>query len=382
MNYSSKLLSPFKVRGLTLRNRIVVPPMAMYSANNGYPTPFHHTHYSKFAMGGAGLVMLEQTAITRNGRISNGDLGLWEDNQINAIAQLVSQMKSYGAATGIQLNHAGRKSSQQRAFRGNGPLTDKDVAAGDEVWQALAPSALPLTDGWQTPKEMTSNDMDGIEEAFILATKRAIAAGFDVIELHMAHGYLLQNFLSPLANIRTDEFGGSLENRMRFPLRVAKSMRLVMPESMPLFVRISASDWMDGGWTQADSIVLSSKLKELGVDVIDCSSGGNMSAGATNSNLVRGPGYQVPFSEEIRAKVDVYTAAVGMIRTPEYAEEILEQGRADLVCIGRQMLFNPFWAHHAAHVLGHNSYYDNWPEQYGWWLEKWESSLKRNQETP
>jgi len=384
MKHQPGLLDDYQIRSLKLKNRIVVSPMAMYSAENGYMTPFHRTHYAKFAMGGAGLVIIEQTAVTRNGRISNGDLGLWEDNQIGDLAQLVTEMKGYGAAVGIQLNHGGRKSSQQRAFRGNGPLTETDLAMGEEIWQPLAPSAQALAEDWLQPKALGKAGLQGIQQAFVNSASRAVSAGVDLIELHMAHGYLLQNFLSPLANKRKDQYGGSLENRMRFPTQVVQAIRAAIPETMPLFVRISATDWMEGGWTLEDSIVLARKLKAVGVDLIDCSSGGNMRAGATNSNLIRGPGYQVPLAEEIKKQSNIATAAVGMIRTPEFADQIIQEGKADLVCIGRQMLYNPFWGHHAVQILSKKSenQYKDWPEQYGWWLEKWDTSLKRNNESP
>lgn len=382
MRSEIKLFTEFRLRGLSLKNRIVISPMCTYSAENGVLQPFHHAHYSNFAMGGAGLVMIEQTSITRRGRVSNGDLGLWEDSQIIGMRALVSHLKSYGAKVGIQLNHGGRKSSMQRAFRGNGPLTDRDLAMGEERWTPLAPSALPLAEGWLVPEETNLEQLEGLRLAWVAAAKRAVLAGFDLIEIHMAHGYLLQNFLSPLANKRNDDYGGSLENRMRFPLEVVRAVRGVIPDNMPLFARISATDWIEGGWTIDDSLVLAKALQEAGVDVIDCSSGGNMHAGATNSNLGRGPGYQVPFAARIRAEVGIPTAAVGLIRSPQFAERILQEEKADLICIGRQALFDPFWPHHAAEALGVNTDFSDWPPQYGWWLEKWKRALSSNGETP
>lgn len=382
MTKSVKLFSELTLRGVTLKNRVVISPMGTYSCENGRLQPFHHTHYPSFAMGGAGLVMVEQTSITRRGRITNGDPGMWEDGQIEGMRALVSHVKSYGAKIGIQLNHGGRKSSMQRAFRGNGPLTERDLAAGEELWTPMAPSALPLGEGWQTPEPLTVEQINGLRDAWVAAAKRAVLAGFDLIEVHMAHGYLLQNFLSPLANQRDDEYGGSLENRMRFPLEVVREIRKVIPASMPLFARISATDWIEGGWTLDDSLVLSRALKDAGVDLVDCSSGGNLRTGATNSSLGRGPGYQVPFAEHIRAEVGVATAAVGMIRTPKFAEQILQDDRADLICIARQALFDPFWAHHAAEALGVTNNFADWPSQYGWWLDKWAKALAANGETP
>ncbi|WP_454915997.1 NADH:flavin oxidoreductase/NADH oxidase [Xanthobacter sediminis] len=379
---SIKLFEPFDLRGLRLKNRIVVSPMGTYCSEEGNLIPFHFTHYGKFAMGGAALVMLEQTFVTKAGRVTNGDPGLWSEAQMETMAALVGHMKSFGARTGIQISSGGRKAGQQRAHHGNGALTDRDFAAGDEPLYPMGPSAIPLSDGWQTPRAMSVGEIEGMRNAFVAAVRRAVLAGFDVVEIHMAHGYLLQSFLSPLANQRGDAYGGTLENRMRFPLEVVRGARKVMPDAMPLMVRISATDWIEGGWTMEDSIVLSAALKAEGVDLIDCSSGGNMRTGATNSNLARGPGYQVPFAARIRREVGMPTAAVGMIRTPDYAERILQEGDADLIFVGRQMLFNPFWAHHAAQHFGLDAGFSDWPEQYGWWLEKWARSLSANGESP
>jgi len=375
-----KLFERISFRGVELANRIVVSPMGMYSAENGYITPFHLVHYGKFGMGGAGLVFVEQTSVSRKGRITNGDPGLWEDGQIEGMRQIVHVIKSHGAKAAIQINHGGRKSSQQRAFRGNGYLTDRDIEMGEESWVPTGPSDVPFAPGFQTPVPLSKEGLVGVRDAFVAAARRAVLAGFDVIELHMAHGYLLQSFLSPLANFRTDEYGGSLENRMRFPLEVTRAVRAALPPATPLFVRISATDWIDGGWDIEDSIVFARKLKELSVDLVDCSTGGNLPAGSTNANLGRGPGYQVPFAERIRHEVDIPTGAVGMIRTPDFAEKILQDGRADLIFIARQMLFNPSWALHAAEHFGLTSDFEKWPEQYGWWLAKWGRALRANGE--
>lgn len=375
-----KLFERISFRGVELANRIVVSPMGMYSAENGYITPFHLVHYGKFGMGGAGLVFVEQTSVSRKGRITNGDPGLWEDGQIEGMRQIVHVIKSHGAKAAIQINHGGRKSSQQRAFRGNGYLTDRDIEMGEESWVPTGPSDVPFAPGFQTPVPLGKEGLVGVRDAFVAAARRAVLAGFDVIELHMAHGYLLQSFLSPLANFRTDEYGGSLENRMQFPLEVTRAVRAALPPATPLFVRISATDWIDGGWDIEDSIVFARKLKELSVDLVDCSTGGNLPAGSTNANLGRGPGYQVPFAERIRHEVDIPTGAVGMIRTPDFAEKILQDGRADLIFIARQMLFNPSWALHAAEHFGLTGDFEKWPEQYGWWLAKWGRALRANGE--
>lgn len=376
------LFKPWTVRGVTLKNRIVVSPMGTYSAEHGDLTPFHQAHYQRMAMSGAGLVIMEQTFVTQSGRVSNGDPGLWAERQIAPMARLVSEMKRYGVKTAIQISHGGRKGGQQRAYEGNGPIGPRDLAAGSEQLYPMGASAVPLSDGWLVPIEMTEAQIDGIVDAFIAGTRRAVLVGFDLLELHLAHGYLLQSFLSPIANHRTDRWGGSLENRMRLPLRVVRAMREVMPASMPLFARLSVTDWMEGGWTEDDSVVLARALHKAGVDLIDCSSGGNMRTGATNSNLARGPGYQVALSQRLRDEAGIPTAAVGMIRTASYAESILQEGKADLICIGRQILFNPFWPRHAAWELGVDPTFADWPEQYGWWLDKWSKALAANGEDP
>ncbi len=376
-----KLFEKITFRGVELNNRIVVSPMGMYSAANGYATPFHLVHYGKFAQGGAGLVFVEQTSVVRKGRISTGDLGIWEDGHIDGLRQITHAIKMHGSKAAIQLGHGGRKSGQQRAFRGNGPLTDQDIEMGEETWTPVGPSDVAFAEGYKAPMALTHDGLVGACNAYVAAARRAVLAGFDVVEIHMAHGYLLQNFLSPLANRRTDEYGGSRENRMRFPLEVTCAIRAAIPTSTPLFVRISAVDWIEGGWELEDSVVFSRKLKELGVDLVDCSTGGNLRVGSTNANLARGPGYQVPFAEEIRREAGIATGAVGMIRTPELAEKILQDGRADLIFLGRQMLFNPFWAHHAAEHFGLTRNFEDWPEQYGWWLAKWGGAIRANGES-
>ncbi|MGV6874739.1 NADH:flavin oxidoreductase/NADH oxidase [Pseudochelatococcus sp. B33] len=382
MSNDPLLFQPYTLRGVTFRNRIVVSPMGTYAAEDGRLTPFQFAHYERMAMGGAGLVIMEQTFVTRAGRVSNGDPGLWADSHIEPMARLVSEMKRYGARTAIQISHGGRKGGQQRAHEGNGPITARDLAAGSEQLYPMGASALPLSEGWLTPVEMSEEQIEGVVDAFVAGARRALLAGFDLLELHLAHGYLLQSFLSPLANRRGDRWGGSLENRMRLPLIVVGRLREIMPASMPLLARLSVTDWIDGGWTEDDSVFLARRLKEAGVDLIDCSSGGNMRTGATNSNLARGPGYQVALSDRLRHEADMPTAAVGMIRTAEHAEAILQAGRADLICIGRQMLFNPFWARHAAWRLGVERDFSSWPEPYGWWLEKWSRALAANGEDP
>ncbi|SHG77083.1 NADH:flavin oxidoreductase/NADH oxidase [Pollutimonas bauzanensis] len=369
------LFRPITFRGVTLPNRIVLSPMAMYVAEEAALNDFHMTHYGKFAMGGVGLVIVEQTAVCRRGRITNGCLGLWSEEQLPAFRRLTDLVHGFGSKAAIQINHGGRKASAQRAWQGNGALTAEDLARGEELWQPEGPSDLPFAEGWPVPEAMTLDRIGQIRQEFVDTALLSERAGFDIIELHLAHGYLLQSFLTPLANKRTDAYGGSLENRMRLPLEIARDLRAALSDDTPIFARISATDWVEGGWTLEDSVVLAQRLKEVGVDLIDCSSGGNLLRGATNSNLARGPLYQVPFAEEVRRCANVPTMAVGMIRTGAEAESVLRDGRADLVAIGRQMLFNPFWAQHYAQELGQDPGFSRWPEPYGWWLSKWAKAL-------
>lgn len=320
------LFSPFTIKDVTLKNRIVMSPMCMYSAANkkGFLEDFHFTHYISRAVGQVGLIILEATAVTPEGRISELDLGIWEDDHIIKLAELVQQIKSYGAKTGIQLAHAGRKSN----------------VSGD----IFAPSSIPFDQNSRTPKELTKEQIKETVEKFQLGAKRAKDAGFDIIEIHAAHGYLINEFLSPLSNKRNDEYGGSLENRYRFLKEVIQAVRKVWEG--PLFVRVSASDYVEGGSTINDYVQIAKWLKEDGVDLIDVSSGGLVPA-----NIDVYPGYQVPFSEKIRQEANIKTGAVGLITSPLQAEEILKNNRADLIFVARELLRNPYWPYHAANEL-------------------------------
>ncbi|ASS91826.1 NADPH dehydrogenase NamA [Aeribacillus pallidus] len=320
------LFSPFTIKDVTLKNRIVMSPMCMYSAANkkGFLEDFHFTHYISRAVGQVGLIILEATAVTPEGRISELDLGIWEDDHIIKLAELVQQIKSYGAKTGIQLAHAGRKSN----------------VSGD----IFAPSSIPFDQNSRTPKELTKEQIKETVEKFQLGAKRAKDAGFDIIEIHAAHGYLINEFLSPLSNKRNDEYGGSLENRYLFLKEVIQTVRKVWEG--PLFVRVSASDYVEGGSTINDYIQIAKWLKEDGVDLIDVSSGGLVPA-----NIDVYPGYQVPFSEKIRQEANIKTGAVGLITSPLQAEEILKNNRADLIFVARELLRNPYWPYHAANEL-------------------------------
>jgi 2,4-dienoyl-CoA reductase-like NADH-dependent reductase (Old Yellow Enzyme family) len=336
----SHLFTPLQLRDLTLRNRIVVSPMCMYSSNDGLPTDWHLVHLGSRAVGGAGMVILEATAVSPEGRITPHDSGIWSDAHANAFQRITHFIREAGAAPAIQLAHAGRKASTDAPWRGGKPLTPAQGA-----WPPLAPSA------------MTPADIDTLVQQFTAAANRALAAGFEALELHAAHGYLLHEFLSPLSNHRTDDYGGSLANRMRLPLRIAQSVRHTWPARLPLLVRLSVTDWTDGGWDLPQSIELAKALKRIGVDMIDCSSG----ALVPRAKMPIGPGYQVPFAEAIRRDAAIPTGAVGMIADPQQAEEIIATGKADAVLLARQLLRDPYWPLHAATALGEKP---TWPKQY------------------
>ncbi len=348
----SKLFSKLKIREIEFRNRVFVSPMCQYSCRDGMPNDWHLVHLGSRAVGGAALVMVEATGVSAAGRISPADSGIWSDAHTEAFKPIAAFIKSQGAVPGIQLAHAGRKASTDVPWHGGLGLTD---AAGG--WTPLAPSAIPFTDDYRVPREMTLDDIEAVALEFGEAARRSLAASFEVIEIHMAHGYLLHEFLSPLSNIRTDEYGGSLSNRMRFPLRIAQTIRDEVPAALPVFVRISATDWAEGGWDLAQSIEFSGRLKDLGIDLIDCSSGGLVPF----AKIPVGPGYQVPFASAIRKEVGVATGAVGLITEPHQAEQIISGGDADAVFLAREMLRDPYWASHAAKALGAEG---AWPVQY------------------
>ena len=348
----SSLFSAFSLRGLEFRNRVFVSPMCQYSSRDGLPNDWHMVHLGSRAVGGAGLVCVEATGVSPEGRISPGDTGLWSEEHTRAFAPIASFIKSQGARAAIQLAHAGRKASTDLPWRGGKPLGE-----GQGGWQTIAPSAVPFGD-WPAPREMNGADIETVVRQFADAARRALEAGFEVVELHMAHGYLLHEFLSPLSNRREDEFGGSLENRARFPLQVAEAVRAVWPDGLPLFARISGTDWVEGGWDVEQSVVLSRWLKERGVDLIDCSTGGLV----PGARIPAGPGYQVPFAEAIRREAGVATGAVGLITEPEQAEEVIASGRADAVFLARAELRDPYWPLHAARRLGAPA---PWPVQSG-----------------
>jgi 2,4-dienoyl-CoA reductase-like NADH-dependent reductase (Old Yellow Enzyme family) len=346
------LFDPYPLRGVTFGNRIFVSPMCQYSSENGMPNDWHTVHLGSRAVGGAGLVMVEASGVSPEGRITDWDSGFWSEAHADAFRPIVELMEGEGAIAGIQLAHAGRKASTDKPWNGG-----RVIASGAHSWTPVAPSAIPFREGDPAPHALTLAEIDGVVEQFERAAGLAHLAGFRVVELHMAHGYLLHEFLTPLANQRDDEYGGSLENRMRLPLRVAEAVRKRWPEELPLFVRISASDWAPGGWELSDSVELAKRLRALGVDLIDCSSGGAVA----HAKIELGPGYQVPFARAIRAEAGIATGAVGLITEPEQAQEIIESGAADVVLLARAMLRDPYWPLHAARVLGIDV---KWPVQY------------------
>ena len=365
----AKLLCPLRLRSLTLKNRIVISPMCQYSAVSGRANDWHMVQYGRFALGGAGLVFLEATAVEKQGRITHGDLGLWEDSQIPALRRITEFLKGLGAVPGIQLSHAGRRAGSQRPWHGAGPLGDEDLRLrGEAHWETVAPSPIPANADWRHPRELGEADLERLREAFHVAARRALAAGFEVIELHCAHGYLLHQFLSPLSNHRRDDFGGSRERRCRFPLEIATMLRQLWPKDKPVFVRVSAVDGLKGGLTLADTVYFAERLKACGVDVIDCSSGGLVKPAVANSTARSRYGFQVPYAEAVRRKVGVATMAVGLIIEPRHAEDILQKEQADLIAIGREALLDPNWPLHARFRLLARPDFDVWPEQMGWWL--------------
>lgn len=368
------LFSPLKVRDTVFLNRATVSPMCQYSAQDGIANDWHLVHLGGFANGGFGAVMTEATAVLPEGRITHGDLGLWSDAHAEALKPVIGFLRAHGALAGIQLGHAGRKASMQRPWFGNGPLGPEDHARGDQPWPIKGASALPVDDGWLVPHEMTRADIAELVDAFVAAAQRADWLGCDFVEIHGAHGYLVQSFLSPASNMRTDAYGGDLDGRIRLALELAEAVRGVWPEGKPLFFRVSSVDGFEGGWEISDSITLARALKARGVDVIDCSSGGNQGRTKVSAGRTVPPGYQVPYSAAIRAGADIATQAVGMIFDGPQAEAVLQAGQADLVAIGRQALFDPFWPRHQAYDMGVNDYAD-WPTPYGWWLERREASV-------
>jgi 2,4-dienoyl-CoA reductase-like NADH-dependent reductase (Old Yellow Enzyme family) len=347
----SKLFSPLTIKSTTFKNRIVMSPMCQYSATDGFPNDWHLVHLGSRAAGGAGLIMTEATSVSPEGRISPGDLGLWNDEQINGFSRIVSFIHLRGAVAGVQLAHAGRKASCAVPLEGGKQLSEKQGG-----WQTIAPCDIPFIAGDRVPESLNKTGIHKVVNDFKAAAGRARVAGFNVIEIHCAHGYLLHEFLSPLSNQRTDEYGGSFENRTRLLRQVTEAVKPEWPDENALFIRISATDWIEGGWTIEESVKLGYILKDMGVDLIDCSSGGNV----YDARIPFGPGYQVPFSEAVR-KTGILTGAVGFITTASQAESILREEKADLILLGRELLRNPYFPLFAARELDADV---KWPVQY------------------
>jgi 2,4-dienoyl-CoA reductase-like NADH-dependent reductase (Old Yellow Enzyme family) len=365
------LFSPVTYRGLTLKNRVIVAPMCQYSCKHGFATDWHLVHLGRFALGGFSLVIAEATAVTADGRISYADLGLWEDAQIAPLKRVTEFLHQHGAAAGLQLAHAGRKASAPLPWRGafNESEAEKE-ALGFESWTPVAPSAERHNASYAMPEALGEAGMTRIRDAWAAAARRADAAGFDMIELHSAHGYLLNQFLSPVANKRNDSYGGSLENRMRFPLAVARAVREAWPANKPAFARISVTDWIEGGNTVDDSVAYAKALKAIGYDLIHCSSGG-----FDGAKVPVGPLYQAPLAEAIRKQADMPAAAVGLITRAEEAEQIIASGQADLIALARQALDDPNWPLHAMRELGLADSYAQWPIQAGYAVRAKDKSL-------
>jgi 2,4-dienoyl-CoA reductase-like NADH-dependent reductase (Old Yellow Enzyme family) len=371
-----RLFTPLAIRDVTFKNRVVIAPMATYSAVDGIAQDWHLAHLGRFALGGAGCVMVEATAVTDQGRITNGDLGIWSAEHAKPLKRIAAFMKQQGTVPAIQLAHAGRKGSMQRPWHGNGPLTAEDLARGDKTWPIVSAVAEPMAPGYIVPQALSVADLKQLVQDWAAAAERAVEAGFEMIEIHNAHGYLAHQFLSPLANKRNDAYGGDFEGRTRFPLQIAEAIRKVIPKGMPLFLRVSAVDGMEGGWTMDDTVAYAKALKARGVDLIDCSSGGLVGS-ATAARVKRSWGFQVPYAERVRREAEIMSMAVGLIVEPALAEDILQKEQADLIAIGREALVNPCWPQMAEVALGRQmkDALDDWTVQYGWWLKLRERTI-------
>ena len=373
----STLFSPFQLRDISFKNRIAVSPMSQYRAIDGVANDWHMVHLGRFALGGAGLVYAEATAVEQDGRRTHGDLGIWNDEQVESLRPISKFLEAEGAVPGVQLAHAGRKASERRPWHNETPVDDEDVSErGEHPWTAIAPSAIPYADGWPTPEAMSESDIARVINSFGEAAKRSMEAGFKVIEVYAAHGFLIHQFLSPIANQRTDQWGGSLENRARFAVEIAKSIRNNWPEAYPLAFRLSATDWLDGGLEVEDTVEVARMLKAAGVDMIDCSTGG-VGGRERPRRMVIEQGFQVPFAQQVRADSDISTMAVGFLWDVEKCEEIIASGQADMIALARELLDDPNWVLHAEQKLELNENHKNWPIEAGWWLMKRDRLLQK-----
>ncbi|QKS26746.1 NADH:flavin oxidoreductase/NADH oxidase [Vreelandella titanicae] len=365
---ATQLFIPLSLGGVEIPNRIVISPMCQYSASEGIVNDWHLVQLGRYALGGAGMVFAEASAVTRDGRITHGDLGIWSDRHIPGLRRLASFLSQQGSVPAIQLAHAGRKGSAARPWEGGAPLSASNNYPGEPSWPTVSAGDKPLAHQDSPPSRLTIAEMKALKNDYVKAAKRALLAGFKVIELHCGHGYLLHQFLSPLSNNRQDTYGGSLANRCSYPLEIAAALRESLPNHTALLVRISAVDGHEDGWNLQDSIYFGCRLKEAGVNMIDCSSGG-IAGSATTNGISRGYGFQVPFAEAIRQAVEIPTMAVGLIVDAVQAEEILKRGQADLIAIAREALVNPHWALHAEQQLNPQAGFERWPQQVRGWLD-------------
>jgi 2,4-dienoyl-CoA reductase-like NADH-dependent reductase (Old Yellow Enzyme family) len=380
---SPRLFSPLTIRSLTLKNRIVISPMCQNAADpDGSLGDWHFAHLGQFALGGAALVFVESTAVSPEARINDFDVGLWSDENIAPLTRVANFMHSRGAAFGVQLGHAGRKAGAAILCEGGAPFPEAGLSPTSRPpFKRIGPSPVAAGDEWTVPEEMTTADIHRVRSQFVAAARRADAAGVDVIELHYAHGYLVASFLSPKSNFRTDAYGGSFDGRIRLAEEIATDVRAAWPASKPLFCRLSVVDGARHGWDTEDSIALAKRLRAIGVDVIDCSSGGLFDA-TKSASTPRGPGFQVKYAERIRHEADIMTQAVGMIIDPVQAEEIIADGKADLVAIGREALFDPYWPNHAAQAFGIDKTFTGWSPHNGAYLAKRRPMMERLNPAP
>lgn len=361
------LFTPFRLRSVTFRNRIIVTPMCQYIAVDGHVGRWHRSHHGRFALGGVGGALVESTGVSATGRITPGCLGIWDDAHVEGLREIVAIYHDQNIPVGIQLSHSGRKGSAAVPLDGAAPLIDSDP---DRAWEIVAPSALPLTEGWPVPRAMEEQDILDTIELFAVAAERAVDAGFDFVEIHGAHGYLINSFVSPLSNRRTDRWGGDEEGRFRFPITVATRIRETIPPDMPLFYRTSSEDGVEGGVTIDMTVRLARALKGCGVDLVDCSSGG-LTGPSGRASRRPAPGYLVPYADQVRREAGIATMAVGLIVEPRQAEAIVSEGRADLVALGRQLIEEPNFAHRAARELGLGDPHDVLPASYAFFLKRW-----------
>lgn len=366
---TSALFQPLRVRSLELKNRVVISPMMQHAAPNGLANDWHLVHLGKFAMGGAGLIFTESTAVSPVGRIGKDDVGLWCDEHAQAWRRVVDFVHHCGSAIGVQLGHAGRKAGSKALWEGGDALSAEVMTDIDPRWVRIGPSPVPAGEGWSMPREMSAKDIEVVIDEFVMAAIRADAAGFDTVELHFGHGYLVTSFLSPISNQRTDGYGGDRQGRMKLAIDITRRVRNALPSEKPLWCRLSVVDGAVGGWGEDDTVALVRELVAVGVDVIDCSSGG-LTEQTKALPVPRGLGFQVPFAQRVKTETGIVTQAVGMILDPEQAEEVLTSGAADLVAIGREALFDPYWPLHAQWALDRDTGFSDWHIRHRVWLQK------------